>query len=140
MSLLEKIKNKRLSARKKSDKYVTSMLTTLIGGLENNAKKTGKEVTDANVVDLIKSYIKNNKKSISEMSDINCEQAVSLSNDNDFWFDFLPKQLSNDELEAIIKEKIDEGQNIGMIMKYLSANYKDQYEGKNASMIINKLK
>jgi uncharacterized protein YqeY len=48
----------------------------------------------------------------------------------------LPKQLSKEDLTEIINNLKGENNNIGQIMKHLSTNYSNLYDGKLASQII----
>jgi uncharacterized protein YqeY len=135
--LFENIKKNRLTARKEKNKYETSMLTTLVGELENKSKSTGKDVSDQDVMGLIKSYIKKNKEAIDKIKEESSKEL--LYKDNDFWSKFLPSQLSEEELSSIVKEIKDSLGNIGDLMKHLNVNYSDRYEGKMASQIFKSL-
>ena len=52
---------------------------------------------------------------------------------------FIIKQLSYNELEAVISKIIEDGEtNIGGVMKKLNVNYPSQFDGRMASEIIRK--
>lgn len=139
--LLEKIKKDSLIARKNSDSYAKSMLITLSGELETEAKRTGKEITDENVLALIKSYVKNNIKAISKMKDSNADknEVASLEKDNAFWDTYLPSQMSESELRSVIEVQVNSGENIGGVMSYLKKNHSAQYDAGMASKITREL-
>lgn len=52
---------------------------------------------------------------------------------------YLPKQLTDFELEEIINSLIKDGSDKGAIMKYLKDNVAGQYDGKKAASIIDLL-
>jgi uncharacterized protein YqeY len=54
--------------------------------------------------------------------------------------DYIKAQLSESELVSIIMQYKEDGlKNIGDYMRFLSSEYKGRYDGKTASMIINKI-
>ena len=55
--------------------------------------------------------------------------------------EFLPKQLSSEELEKIISgiKTSDPASNMGLVMKNLKENYAGQYDGATASQIAKKV-
>ena len=59
MSLIIEIKSAQLAARKARDSFTASSLTTLIGEAEMVGKNAGREVTDAEVVAVLKKFVKN---------------------------------------------------------------------------------
>ena len=57
---------------------------------------------------------------------------------------YLPRMLSEEALTAIISEHIDNSgyesiKDMGQVMKFLSTNYANQYDGKLASTIVRNL-
>ena len=58
-SILESIKKEQLQARKDKDKIKTKSLTTIIGEIDTIVKRTGKEVDDVAVSNLVKKTIEN---------------------------------------------------------------------------------
>jgi uncharacterized protein YqeY len=126
--LYQTIKADRMSAMKNRDKVAKSILTTLLGELEGNAKRNGLDVSDDDVLKLIKKFIDANKESLQYKPDPNLEI------ENSVLTSYLPKQLSESELRDIITSLGD--LHIGQVMKHLSQNYNGQYDGNIASKII----
>lgn len=69
MSLIEQIKAKNLEARKAKLTAVVNVLTPLIGEAEMVGKNAGHPVTDAEVVQMIKKFIKNLDETITALGD-----------------------------------------------------------------------
>lgn len=133
MSLLEQIKSAALTARKARNSEVALSLTTLVGEIET-AIKNGVAATDENVTPIIKKFVKNINDTINRVSG---EALVKLQAEKALYEQFLPKQLSNDELLSVIKVIISEGAtNVGMVMKQLKAKYAGLYDGSAASALL----
>lgn len=131
MSLYLKLKDNRISAMKDKEnpdaKIQKSVITTLLGELEQEAKRNGRDITDEHVVKACKKLIKSNNETMTARpSDV-------LVKENAFLEDYLPKQLSEEQLRKLISES--GSTNIGQAMGYLNQNYKDQFDGKLASKI-----
>ena len=82
---------------------------------------------------------KDNNLTLQSLSDDRKELIDTLKKENDYLETFLPKQLSEDELYALINSQIQSGSNMPKVMKYLSENYKGRYDGKTAARICNML-
>lgn len=140
MSLLQTIKAAQLQARKDRNTIATNVLTTLIGEAEAIGKTAGnRETTDSEVVALAKKFIKNIDETISlvkepsALNDLLCERLYVEQ--------FLPKQMSSEELTVALKAISDELnahtlRDMGKIMKVLKERYDGQYDGAAASTMI----
>lgn len=130
-ALFEQVKTSRLSARKSKDVPVVSILTTLLGELETQAKKTGKDVSDDLVIATCKKFIANNTETAKVAS---VAVAEELHDENLVLTQFLPKQLSEDEIREVVI-KLNPA-NVGEAMTFLKANYSGQYDGRLASQVV----
>jgi uncharacterized protein YqeY len=131
--LIVQLQQEMLAARKSGDKARLSILSTLVGELLSNAKleNGAKTVADDAVLSLIKKYVKNLEE-LLRSAPSNEKAKLEL----DLLKVYLPQMLSEDELRAIIQERVDAGDgNIGKIMVYLRAEFNGKYDGKMASMI-----
>lgn len=141
MSLIQDIKAKNLLARKSKYTSVVNVLTPLIGEAEAIGKNAGREVTDAEVVQMIKKFIKGLDETIKILGDNDPRTLNAYGEKNTLEF-FLPKQLDEAQLAREINgihaglvstgEKAD----MGAIMKYLKLRFDGQYDGKLASQLI----
>lgn len=132
--LVEKIRKDRMTAMKARDIIAKTLLTTLLGELESGAKRTGADITDDIVIKTCKKFITGNNEVIEEGLKVKCECPI-LTAENVLLETFIPKQLTKDELYAIIKElKAD---NLGTVMKHLKANHDGTYDGRLAAEVAN---
>ena len=144
MSLIEKIKSDHLAYRKLRDTTATTFLSTLIGEAEMIGKSDGnREVTDQEVVALVKKFIKNIKETKAAIKASGKEPDTKFHDELFLSEAYLPQQLSEVELSRIIHDffvitPVDERDNkiTGNIMKYLKDNFEGQYDGNMASKFI----
>ena len=105
--MLEKqIASDTLTAMKNSDKFKVSVLRMLKSALQSekiNNKST--ELTDEQVITVLKRQIKERRASILEYTKYNRNDLVSdLENEIAVLEVYLPKQLSQEELETKVQE------------------------------------
>ena len=141
MTLIEQIKARNLEARKAKLTAVTGVLTPLIGEAEMVGKNANRVVTDAEVVQMIKKFIKNLDETIRVLGDNDPRTLVAMD-EKQTLEQFLPKQLTEDELKAHINAihaglVAHEGKaDMGSIMKMLKTRFDGQFDGKVASQLI----
>lgn len=138
MTLITQIKDDQLQARKDRNTTKATLLTTLFSEAAMVGKNDGnRETTDAEVIAVIKKFVKNNLEVIGNLSEDD-DRYVIATHELVFMNNYLPKQLTNDELRDIITP-LAEGKtmrDMGGIMKELKANYTGLYDGRAASTII----
>jgi uncharacterized protein YqeY len=133
MSLKDQISQQIMSAMKAQDKirlnalrYVKKLL------IENDT--SGKPQPEA---DIVISYAKKIKESI-ELYPSDSQQRLDLEMEYKVLEEFLPKQLSESEVVALI-DQIKQSQasaNVGSIMKELTPMIKGAFDGKRASELV----
>lgn len=148
MSLLNDIKAKQLELRKaqmhdRIDRNVEiSLLTTLFSEASVPGKAAQRESTDAEVIAVIKKFVKNNDECMMLAGDRrDCDWCDRLTIERDVLNLFLPKQLTADELKEIIggfvaANGIAGPKGTGLVMKMLKEQYEGLYDGKIASDIV----
>jgi len=140
MSLLQKIKDDQLVARKEKRVADTALLTTLIGEASMVGKDDGnRESTDAEVMAVIRKFIKN----LDEVISITNTESIAYGKAMDekkFLLSYLPKQLTEYDLTSIVNEHISmtTNTNVGSVMKFLKEFYGGKYDGKLASQVVKK--
>ena len=142
MSLIEQIKAKNLEARKAKLTAVVNVLTPLIGEAEMVGKNAGHPVTDAEVVQMVKKFIKNLDETIRVLGD-NDPRTLAAMGEKHTLEQFLPSQMDADQLAATVRAiiiglKIAQAPKIdmGAVMKALKERFDGQYDGKIASTVI----
>ena len=138
MTLFEKIKADQLVARKAHNELATSLLTTLVGEAAAIGKNNGnRDVTDAEVVALVKKFVKGMDDTLGFLGDTNPEATSVVNAEKYILGPYLPSQMDEATLtQAIIDIKATEGANMGKIMAALKTQYTGLYDGKMASTII----
>lgn len=132
--LLKQIREDQLQARKIGDKLGATILTTLIG----EASPSGNETTDDKQVEqVIRKFSKGVKEMLQHTTD--AQKQHSLESELAMYEKYLPKQLTEKELEGIIMSEVATASNVGVIMGHLKANYAGQYDGKLASKVAKNL-
>ncbi|MCS7205153.1 MAG: GatB/YqeY domain-containing protein [Leptospiraceae bacterium] len=134
--IVERIKKDSLQARKEKNELKSNLLTSVYSQAKTAAINEGRrEPNDQDLIQAIKKFLKSIEENIqlgkeNQISKENYEQALK---EKEILMEYLPKQLSENELREIIKNS--GAKNIGEAMKYLKEHYPDQYDGKTASQI-----
>jgi uncharacterized protein YqeY len=122
---ITELKKMRMNAKRNKDTITASILTLVLGEYQTKEKRG--DVPD--LVSIAQKLIKSNTETMALRPD---EKLVA---ENVVLAQLLPKQMTEVELrEAIIESG---AVNMGMLMKYLSANHANQYDKKLASKIAN---
>lgn len=129
--LLATLKKEQLQARKAKDSVRATLLTTLIGEASPSGKDT---VTDEDVKGVIGRFYKNLKqnrvdylKRNTDVSQVDAEMAILE--------EFMPKQLSEEETQAIVRDLVAEHgltdmKGMQVVMKHFNQHHEGQFDGK----------
>jgi uncharacterized protein YqeY len=139
MELLLKIKTDLFGLQKAgTDKLSINLLTTLYSEAANVGLNDGKrESTDAEVISVIRKFIKN----LNECISVGITKHVDVSKyeaERDILNAYLPQQLTEMEIEAFVIPFVREGGKPSA-MKALKETYAGQYDGKVASTVVDNL-
>ena len=120
-------------AMKKKDKERLSVLRYLKSMLLEN-KTSKKPVPELEVAILHNKKLRDSIVTYPEGS----EQRTSIANEMEFLKPYLPEQITEDDVKALIKEIISamDAPNMGMVMKELSPKIKGQFDGKLANQFV----
>lgn len=144
MNNMEKrIQNDLATAIKNGDKVRVDALRSIKAAIQNE-KTNGSyhELTDDDVVKLIQKLSKQRKESYDIYVQANREELANKElAEKTILDEYLPKMLSEDELNSVVDSIIAETgastmKDMGNVMKTLSSKYPNQYDGKLASTII----
>jgi uncharacterized protein YqeY len=139
MSLKDQIRDDLNSARRDRDKNRTTLLTMTISEIKNKEIEVQHELSDAEVVDVVQKAIKRRKEASEQMragnrldlADKEDAEATLLSA-------YLPPQMSEAEVRALIREAIEGGAStMGAVMGKISGKIKGLYDGKEANRLVN---
>lgn len=133
MLTLQKLKELKQVNRENSIIY--RLLATIIGECEQISKNP----SNNEIIGVLQKLYKDNNTTLIECPKDRTDQIRQLNEENNFISQYLPVQLTENELSALIGSQMAEGKRLPDIMKYLSANYKGRYDSKKAITIINSL-
>ncbi|MGC8970958.1 MAG: GatB/YqeY domain-containing protein [bacterium] len=136
--LLEKINKDYLEAKKSRNTLRESVLNLLKSNIkykEIEAKGKGKNLEDSDIIDLIKQEIKKRKESIELYRQAGRQELVEKESEElKILQEYLPEQLSEEEIKAILEKIIDEVgaigvKDLGKVMKEAMKELKGKAEG-----------
>ena len=106
--MFENIKKDLVSSMKEQDKFKTSVLRMLKSALQAEEINKKSELTDNEVLTIIKKQVKVRTASIEEYQKYNrMDLANDLAKEIEILKNYLPEELSKDELNKIIEEQFE---------------------------------
>ena len=123
----EQIKNDLVTAMKNQDKFCVSVLRMLKSAIQSEAINKKHELTDDEVIAVIKKQEKVRNSSLEEYKNYNRTDMVEdLTKEIELLSKYLPEELSLEELDKIINETIKETnatsiKEMGLVIKSVSA-------------------
>lgn len=129
------------TAMKNQDKERLAVIRMLKGSMQMNELNKKHELSDEEVLDVISKEIKSRKDSIIEFEKGNREDLIKKTqNEIEILKEYLPKQLTNEEIEEIINKAFElikptSTKDMGKIMKEI----KPQITGKADMTIVSKI-
>ena len=127
--MYEKINEDLKNAMKSKDTFKLSVLRMLKSALKNEEINKKSPLTDDEVLAIIKKQVKTRKDSMNEYASYNrMDLSDSLQKEIDILNEYLPEELSDEELEKIVKEtitkvKAESIKQMGMVIKTISSEY-----------------
>ncbi len=135
------------TAMKERDKVKLSVVRMVKSAIQMEELNKKRELTDEEVIDVISKQIKTRNDSIKEFEKGSRDDLIeSTQTEIDILKDYLPEQLSDDELMEIIDKVFDDvkpesSKDMGKIMKSITPMVKGRADmGKVSSIIKDKLK
>ena len=101
-----------------------------------NIEKSGKEFKQ---IDVIRGYAKKLKKAIEEYERLHLQdKIVSFNEELKIVEEFLPKQMSDEELKKVVIELLDSEKpgDMGTAMKLVMGKYKEVADGKKVQALV----
>ena len=143
-TLYDKIYNDMKEAMKAKDQQLVLLLRGLIASVKNATVNAGKEITDDAVLSAVKKNLKEIEQSIDSFYKAGRDFEVGkLNNDKRYLMALLPKQMSEEELKAVIGEVLVElgpglhtKKEMGKVMKGVMAKTKGAADGKLVSKLV----
>jgi uncharacterized protein YqeY len=145
MPLAEKIQEDLKSALRARDTFRLSCLRLLKTALKNRQVEERRALKDEEIEAVISSLIKKGKEASREFSEAGRKDlALKEEKEVEILYEYLPKQFSALEIEAILKEIIVElsaggPQDLGRVMKTAMARMAGKAQGKEVNEIARRL-
>lgn len=142
--LLQKIENDLKKALKEKNQIKFSLLRMLISDIHNEeiAKKKKGELTDEEVQEVIQRSVKRHRDSIEAFLKGGREDLVKKEKEEmEILIRYLPKQLTKEEIEKIVKEAIKKVKavsmaDLGKVMGIVMSQVKGKAEGKMVNQLV----
>ena len=136
-TLKDTIRNDLNAARRERDKLRTTVLTTFLSEIRNKEIDVGHELDDAEVQGVATTAIKRRREAAEQMrAGAREELAQKEEQEAAILQAYLPPQLGEDEVRAMVREAIAAGaKDIGGVMKAVSPRTKGQFDGRELNRI-----
>lgn len=142
MSLQDQISEDSKTALRNQEKLKLSVLRMLSAAIKNKVIDSGnKELSDEQVTEVIGSEIKKRRDSVSEFEKVGRQDAADAEMaEIDILMQYMPKQLSEQEIASLIDQSISElniesVKDLGRLMKDIMPKIKGKADGN----LVNKL-
>ena len=145
MSLMTKINDDLKNAMKERNKEKVSALRMLISSLKYEKIEQGKELGDNDIVSIIQREIKKRRDSAEQYRAGNREElALAEEREIEIFSLYLPKQMSDEEIEDVVKSVIEKlgassPKDMGKVMKEIMPLLKGKADGKKINEIVKHL-
>lgn len=144
MPLKEKLMEDLKESMKSKDKVKKDCVTMIRAAIKQKEVDSRVELSDDDVLDIIAKQIKQKRDSIDDFEKGNRQDLIDLTNlEINILLQYLPPQLSSDELELLVKEAVEatnaqSKKDTGKIMAYLMPKIKGKADGKHVNEIVAK--
>ncbi len=142
MPLKETLAEDLKDAMKSKEKVKKNVVTMVRAAIKQREVDERIELDDAEIIDIIAKQVKQKKDSIEEFQKGNRLDLVDLTNDEiKILLNYLPPQLSEVELEQIVKDAIEETnaqtkKDLGKLMAVIMPKVKGKADGKQVNQIV----
>ena len=143
--LQDKVADDLRQAQKSGDKVRVTVLRLVKAGVKNAEIAQGAPIDDAGVIDVITREVKQHRESISEFTKGNRQDLVAKEEaELATLLEYLPKQLSREEVMAIVRQVIEQvgatgPGDKGKVMSQLMPQLKGRADGREANDIVTEL-
>jgi len=145
MTTAERIAEDCKNALKTGDKQKLSVLRMVKAAAKNREIEKGSPLTEDDIQEILRTFIKRGKESIEQFSKAGREDLVKKETEElSVIQPYLPQQLSNDEVEALVKDAIHETgarepKDMGRVMKAVMEKAKGRVDGKIVNEFVRKI-
>ena len=125
------------TARKDRNKLRTAVLSTFLAEVRNREIEIGGEAQDSDIQSLLTTAIKRRREAADQMRGGKREELAAKEEEEARMLqEYLPPQLDEAEVRAIVREAVDGGAtDIGGVMKVVMPRVKGRFEGRDLNKI-----
>ena len=133
------------NALKSGDKFKLSVLRLVKSALQLEQINKKEDLTDSDVLNVLKKQVKQRNDSIEEFSKLNQNDAVeNLKKEIEIISVYLPEEASDEEISKVIDEAFDEinptsMKEMGLIMNYVKEHLANADSGKVSKIVKERL-
>ncbi len=145
MSLKETLMQDLKTAMKNKDKRTKNTITMVRAAIKQKEVDERVELDDDSVIQVIAKEIKERHGSIEEFQKAGRDDLVdSTKAEIDVLLNYMPEQLSEEELEAMIRKVMEENnitekKQMGLLMKSIMPKVQGRADGKAVNAIVNRI-
>ncbi|NLY86398.1 MAG: GatB/YqeY domain-containing protein [Tissierellia bacterium] len=145
MSLKEKLMEDLKDSMKSKDKIRKDTITMVRAAIKQKEVDERRELSDDDILDIIAKQLKEKRMAIEEFKKGQRDDLVKLTEQEiDILLNYLPEQLTEEEVEKIVFETIKEVnaksiKDIGIIMKAVMPKVKGRADGNIVNKIVRKI-
>ena len=145
MTLKDKLKEDLKSAMKEKDTIRKNVVQLIKAGVLQVEKDSKVTLDDDGVLDVIAKQLKQRRDSLPEYEKSGRDDLISeLKREMDILMEYLPPLLSHEELEAIVKQAVEETgaqsvKDMGKVMAAVMPKTKGRADGKEINRIAREL-
>lgn len=144
-TLSGRIESAMRDAMRARDEQRTQTLRMAMAAAQNQRIALRRELTDDEVVDVLTKQVKQRRESIAMFRDAGREErAAAEEAEARILAEFLPEQLSEDEIEAMVRQAIAEtgataSGDLGRVMGRISPQTRGRADGRVVSEVVRRL-
>ncbi len=145
MSLANKLMDDLKSSMKNKDTIRKNTITMVRAAIKQKEVDERITLTDEQILEIISKQLKEKRGAIEEFKKGSREDLVKLTeSEMEILLEYLPKQLSEEEIEKIVRETIEEinatsMKDIGLVMKAVMPKVKGKTDGNIVNNIVKKV-
>lgn len=145
MSLKETLMQDLKTAMKNKDKKTKDTITMVRAAIKQKEVDDHVELNDDDVIQIIAKEIKERRGSIEEFQKAGRDDLIeSTKAEIDVLLNYMPEQLSEEELEAMIRKVMEENnitekKQMGLLMKNIMPKVQGRADGKAVNAIVNRI-
>lgn len=136
--LKRRIQEDLTRARKARDKARTVLLTTVLSDLRNAEIERRGELSDEQAVEVLSRNVKQRREAAEQMTEAGRDELATKEEwEAEQLLEYLPAQLSEEEVREMVREAVDAGADaVGSIMGRIMPRLKGRFDGREANRIV----